>query len=855
MGKTCAEKKLINCTCDVCELGSGGCAIFLPALGESEQEWPNGLRVVLYLLGLLWAFMGVAIVADVFMGAIERITSKKKRVFSAKAGKMVTLQVWNDTVANLTLMALGSSAPEILLSLIELMANEFYSGSLGPSTIVGSAAFNLFMISAVCVSAIPAGQSRTIKEFCVFRITAFFSVFAYIWLLIIVSWITPDVVDIWEGLVTFLYFPVLVFIAYLADIGYFSCEAKEEDDEEKPPDKPVRMSVADMTKDELASMEASVRKKNQTVAGAQSLQLTDEQMATLVQFELSEPKSRAAYRVGATRKLFAGRKVSMAMAMSGPRPSQVVPEEGIEEEVDDDPRIPVTFEFGAAGYAVMENIGVLKVPVRVHCEGKKKFQKVVSVNYKSRDGTASQGDDYTPVEGTLEFKPGDKEKNIEVTIIDDAAYEADEYFFLDLSKPQCGETGYKAVLGDNATCQIAIIDDDHPGVFSFEQECIEVQEEIDNTKVACSVIRKGGANGEVSCIYHTEDDSAIAGKDYVKMEPQALHFNHGQVSANIELTIKPVGRYEVSEQFRLVLTQPKGGARFDPKTDGGETSNICTIIINPNGDTQKRTDALMSTLMGNYDKAQIGHANWKDQFKDAIFVNGGDSDEAPSIPDIVLHGITVFWKVLFALIPPVDFCDGWLCFVCSLAMIGLVTAFIGELASLLGCTMGMPDAITAITFVALGTSLPDTFASKTAAEQDPFADASIGNVTGSNSVNVFLGLGLPWFLGAIYWAIAGKKDEWVQKYQDKDVFKEYPDGGKFVVLGGDLGFSVIVFSTCAIICISVFMLRRVWYKAELGGPVLLKYCTSAGFACLWFIYVGLSSWKVVQTRGEDKCYQ
>ena len=52
--------------------------------------------------------------------------------------------------------------------------------------------------------------------------------------------------------------------------------------------------------------------------------------------------------------------------------------------------------------------------------------------------------------------------------------------------------------------------------------------------------------------------------------------------------------------------------------------------------------------------------------------------------------------------------------------------------------------VTAITFVALGTSLPDTFASKAAAVNEPTADNSIGNITGSNSVNVFLGLGLPW---------------------------------------------------------------------------------------------------------------
>ena len=56
----------------------------------------------------------------------------------------------------------------------------------------------------------------------------------------------------------------------------------------------------------------------------------------------------------------------------------------------------------------------------------------------------------------------------------------------------------------------------------------------------------------------------------------------------------------------------------------------------------------------------------------------------------------------------------------------------------------------AITFVALGTSLPDTFASKTAAANEKNADNAIGNVTGSNSVNVFLGLGLPWVVAAFY---------------------------------------------------------------------------------------------------------
>lgn len=79
-----------------------------------------------------------------------------------------------------------------------------------------------------------------------------------------------------------------------------------------------------------------------------------------------------------------------------------------------------------------------------------------------------------------------------------------------------------------------------------------------------------------------------------------------------------------------------------------------------------------------------------------------------------------------------------------------MTAIIGDLATLFGCLVNLDDSITAITLVALGTSMPDTFASKQAAVGEKTADSSIGNINGSNSVNVFLGLGLPWLMASIY---------------------------------------------------------------------------------------------------------
>lgn len=135
--------------------------------------------------------------------------------------EVVEIRVWNDTVANLTLMALGSSAPEILLAIIEIvLLNKFEAGALGPSTIVGSAAFNLLVITGVCVMSIPMHEQRRIKAIKVFAVTASFSLLAYTWLYIALSVSSKNVIELWEAILTFLLFPILVVIAYMADKEY-----------------------------------------------------------------------------------------------------------------------------------------------------------------------------------------------------------------------------------------------------------------------------------------------------------------------------------------------------------------------------------------------------------------------------------------------------------------------------------------------------------------------------------------------------------------------------------------------------------------------------------------------------------
>jgi len=53
-----------------------------------------------------------------------------------------------------------------------------------------------------------------------------------------------------------------------------------------------------------------------------------------------------------------------------------------------------------------------------------------------------------------------------------------------------------------------------------------------------------------------------------------------------------------------------------------------------------------------------------------------------------------------------DLLGGWAAFTVSISIIGMLTAVIGDVASSFGCTVGLKDAVTALSFVAMGTSIP-----------------------------------------------------------------------------------------------------------------------------------------------------
>uniref|UniRef100_A0A8C2WHH3 Solute carrier family 8 member 1b n=1 Tax=Cyclopterus lumpus TaxID=8103 RepID=A0A8C2WHH3_CYCLU len=852
-------------------------------------------RATVYFVALVYMFLGVSIIADRFMASIEVITSQEKEITIKKPNgetTTTTVRIWNETVSNLTLMALGSSAPEILLSVIEVIGHKFEAGTLGPSTIVGSAAFNMFVIIGLCVYVVPDGETRKVKHLRVFFVTATWSIFAYIWLYLILSVISPGVVQVWEGLLTFFFFPICVLFAWVADRRLLfykyvykryrtgkQCGMIIETEGDRPlPSKvdiemdgkmlnshgvdfldgPLGLDIDEKDLDEeetrrdMAKILKELKQKHPDKEVEQLIELANYQVLS------QQQKSRAFYRCQATRLMTGAGNILKKHAADQARKAVSMHE--VRSEVGDNDPISKIF-FEPCSYQCLENCGTVAVNV-VRRGGD--LGKALAVDYRTEDGTANAGSDYEFTEGMVVFKAGETMKEIRVGIIDDDIFEEDENFLIHLSnvkvltsdgeEAEGGESenhvDSMACLGLPSTATVTIFDDDHAGIFTFEEPVFHVSESVGTMEV--KVLRTSGARGVVTLPYKTVEGTARGSGEDFEDAHGVLEFQNDEILKSITIRILDREEYNKQSSFYVLLETPQW--RRSGKERTGVTEEEEEEALAGKDEEEQRIADMGRPMLGDHVKLEViieesyefkntvdklikktnlallvGTNSWRDQFIEAITVSAGEDDEddecgeekLPSCFDYVMHFLTVFWKVLFAFVPPTDYWNGWACFVVSICMIGLLTAVIGDLASSFGCTVGLKDSVTAVVFVALGTSVPDTFASKVAATQDQYADASIGNVTGSNAVNVFLGIGVAWSIAAIY-------------HNSK--------GEEFRVDPGTLAFSVTLFTIFAFIAVGVLMYRRrPEIGGELGGPRTAKLMTCMLFFSLWLLYILFSS--------------
>merc|ERR1719319_691144 len=812
---------------------------------------------------------------------------------------VVVVKVWNETVANLTLMALGSSAPEIMLSVIEIWAKGFEAGDLGPGTIVGSAAFNLFMIIGLCMYVIPDDEVRKIKHLRVFLVTATWSVFAYIWLYVILGFTTRGEVNTWEGLLTFAFFPATVWTAWIAErrmlcYRWFSKPAEEgvialgngkadleargkEEFKEFDEDMDPALAEFERNRREYISAMKRIRLENPDIS---LIELEAKAREDVVS---KGPKSRAYYRAQATRKMAgkedagkAFKKQLAAEAEAEKADEQAAAAEAAKSlEKKDDGICRIMFD--PPHYTVMESVGTFEVTI-VREGGD--LNQAVQVDYKTEDGTASSEGDYIEASGTLTFGPGETQKMVTLEVLDDDVFEDDEHFYIRISnlrrkdgrafkEIEVESDGKKAMqancqLGTPHMATIMILDDDHSGIFGFDVNEIEIVESVGMYEL--KVVRSSGARGQVAIPFNTEDGTAKEGEHYEAQEGELMYHNE-ETEKTISIAITDEESYEKNLIMYVEIGEPRHIAEGkegegvdyseldaknpDDLTDEEKTALLGRPVLGDNSriairikESKEFKNSVDKMMQKANNSMMVGSSSWIEQFTDAFVVQTGDDDDEeededaeekmPACGDYIMHFLTLPWKLIFAFIPPTAIYNGYPTFVISIAFIGACTAVIGDVAGHLGCFIYLKDCVNAIAFVALGTSVPDTFASKTAAIEDDTADNSVGNVTGSNAVNVFLGIGIAWTMAAIFHESGAGLVLGVGAGPNT--------AHKFIVPVGSLGFSVTVFCTEAVLAIAILLLRRNNpVGGELGGPKLFKTISASIFVFFWCFYVMISA--------------
>lgn len=515
-------------------VGLKNCESYLLFRGETSLG--NALRAFLYILGLAYCFIGLSAITARFFRSMESVVKQTRRVVerdpSTNSEYIRYEKVWNYTIADITLLAFGTSFPQISLATIDAIRNlgSLYAGGLGPGTLVGSAAFDLFPIHAVCVVVPKAGELKKISDVGVWLVELFWSFWAYIWLYIILEVWTPNVITLWEALLTVVQFGLLLIHAYAQDMRW-----------------PY----------------------------------------------LSLPLTRTT------------------------RPEEWVPEEA------------------------------------ASCMHDSKYTEILQVGE-------------------------DEDKNI--------------------------------------------VD-----IFSIH------------------------SRNELGSVYQ-----------------------NAPVTDQVDFSNNHIDKELISEY-----------------------SHVFSL--------------------------------WKKQFVDALMLETRESRTHKNIyvwlARISWQLLLAPWRLLFAFVPPYLIAHGWIAFICSLMFISGIAYIVTELTDLISCVTGINAYVIAFTALASGTSWPDLVASKIAAERQTTADSAIANITCSNSVNIYVGIGIPWLIDTTYNFIA------------------YGEPLRIENAAG-LSFSLLVFFSTSIGCIVVLVFRRLTLGAELGGPRLWAWVTCVYFMFLWIIFVVLSSLRV-----------
>ncbi len=213
-----------------------------------------------------------------------------------------------------------------------------------------------------------------------------------------------------------------------------------------------------------------------------------------------------------------------------------------------------TLEFSATSYTVAESAGSVTLAVQRLGD----TNPVVTVDYATADGTATDGLKYLAASNSLTFAAGNTNQTISVPILDDGLVQGNKNFRVILSNPTGG-----AVLGTGLRTNTTVsITDNDVGV-QFQFATYSIAEDAGVVWVA--VVRGDNGTNASSVHVSTSDLTGTGGADYVGFT-NAFPFAPQERLKLIPIQILNNALKQANRTFRVSLSNPVGLSLGNQKT-------------------------------------------------------------------------------------------------------------------------------------------------------------------------------------------------------------------------------------------------------------------------------------------------
>ncbi len=259
----------------------------------------------------------------------------------------------------------------------------------------------------------------------------------------------------------------------------------------------------------------------------------------------------------------------------------------------------------------------------------------VWVSYRTKNGSATAGADYTAASGRIKFPAGVKARHVTVPLLDDSAVEGNETFKLRIFDPT------RASIADRVG-RVTIIEDDAAPPYEPPTMSVKGDTAQEGDDLVFEVTLSKAADGAVTFSYATSDGTAKAPGDYTVTSGTGT-IAAGATSTEVSVPTTENSTPEPEEAMTLTLSAPDGATLGDATAKGTITDDDANVSVSVDDAAAQEGNAVefkvtLSKVSGLQVKVEWETAN-------GTAVQPGDYDKSDGVVTIPAGDLSGTFKV------------------------------------------------------------------------------------------------------------------------------------------------------------------------------------------------------------------